>query len=80
MNATAGVYTLTNTDSYLAFHSMNTGYYTIELNTYTMQVASNGTANVSAGVYSTHYFIDIPVFSGASEYVAPVSGQVFHKC
>lgn len=76
-NATAGIYTLTNTDSYLAFHSMNTGYYTIELNTYTMQVESNGTANVSAGVYSTQYFIDIPVFSGASEYVAPVSGQVF---
>ncbi len=76
-NATAGLYTLTNTDSYMAFHNMKTGYYTIELNTYPMQVESNGTANVSAGVYSTQYFIDIPVFSGASEYVAPVSGQVF---
>ncbi len=58
--------------------TLNTGYYQLEVTTYTAAVnASSGAVNTSMGVFDTAYYSDIPSFSTAKAYQAATTTFAF---
>ncbi|MCL4480359.1 MAG: ABC transporter substrate-binding protein [Candidatus Thermoplasmatota archaeon] len=74
-NSSAGVYALPTKDSVVNLSSLSWGIYSFSLTTYTANVGSNGTVNVTSGIYQTTYVSDIAVFAHAGLYQAQSSAN-----
>ncbi len=78
-NSSQGTYQLEPQYANFNMSSLSEGYYEILLTTYTAYVANTttGALDLSAGVFSTNYYLDMPVFSNGALYQAPVSKTIF---
>lgn len=78
-NSSSSLYELPASMASFNMNTLKEGYYVLEVSTYTADVSnvSTGALNVSNGIYSTNYYIDVPVFNNAALYQPSASQYVF---
>lgn len=78
-NASAGLFTVSQSASLYNLTNIGTGIYELGIKTYTGEPFSNsGVVNFSAGVHSTVLYIDLGVFSNANLYNQTSSSTLVH--
>ncbi len=78
-NSSAGAYTLPQSGAEYNISSLNQGYYELLINTYTAEISNSTTGSISSttGIYSTSYYLDVPVFPSASLFKSATSKSVY---
>lgn len=77
-NSSSGTYNLPVSSTTYNMSGIQEGYYELKMSTYTAQVNSTtGVIYSSAGIYSTSYYLDMPVFSNGALFKPASSKSVF---